>query len=132
MAGSRVVGPAPWRRGAGSRAGAVPAWPREARAGRRREAPRTETPAEATTLWKIATSSEVDARRAAGALTGSALDEDRFVHCATADQARVVARDGGAVDHRSAERPFCRKMLSGRGRAMRFARPAGRRRAVVG
>ena len=43
-------------------------------------------------MWKIATSSEVDAWRAAGTLTGSALDEkDGFVHCATADQARVVA-----------------------------------------
>ena len=52
----------------------------------------SETPVEATTLWKIATSTEVDAWRAAGALTGSALDErDGFVHCATADQARVVA-----------------------------------------
>ena len=52
----------------------------------------SETPVEAVSLWKIATSSEVDAWRAAGALTGSALDEkDGFVHCATADQARVVA-----------------------------------------
>ncbi|CAH0375933.1 unnamed protein product [Pelagomonas calceolata] len=52
----------------------------------------SETPVEAVSLWKIATSSEVDAWRAAGTLTGSALDEkDGFVHCATADQARVVA-----------------------------------------
>ena len=52
----------------------------------------SETPVEAVSLWKIATSTEVDAWRAAGALTGSALDEkDGFVHCATADQARVVA-----------------------------------------
>jgi len=52
----------------------------------------SEAPVEAVSLWKIATSSEVDAWRAAGALTGSALDEkDGFVHCATADQARVVA-----------------------------------------
>ena len=52
----------------------------------------SETPVEAVSLWKIATSSEVEAWRAAGALTGSALDEkDGFVHCATADQARVVA-----------------------------------------
>ena len=52
----------------------------------------SEAPVEAVALWKIATSSEVDAWRAAGALTGSALDEkDGFVHCATADQARVVA-----------------------------------------
>ena len=35
----------------------------------------SETPVEAVTLWKIATSSEVEAWRAAGALTGSALDE---------------------------------------------------------
>ena len=43
-------------------------------------------------MWKIATSTEVEAWRAAGTLTGSALDEkDGFVHCATADQARVVA-----------------------------------------
>ena len=52
----------------------------------------SETPVEAVSLWKIATSSEVEAWRAAGALTGSALDKkDGFVHCATADQARVVA-----------------------------------------
>jgi len=52
----------------------------------------SETPVEAVALWKIATSSEVDAWRAAGTLSGSALDEkDGFVHCATADQARVVA-----------------------------------------
>ena len=52
----------------------------------------SETPVEAVALWKIATSGEVEAWRAAGALTGSALDEkDGFVHCATADQARVVA-----------------------------------------
>ena len=52
----------------------------------------SETPVEAVALWKIATSTEVEAWRAAGALTGSALDEkDGFVHCATADQARVVA-----------------------------------------
>jgi len=52
----------------------------------------SETPVEAVALWKIATADEVKAWRAAGALTGSALDEkDGFVHCATADQARVVA-----------------------------------------
>ena len=52
----------------------------------------SETPVEAVSLWKIATSSEVEAWRAAGTLTGSALDKkDGFVHCATADQARVVA-----------------------------------------
>ena len=52
----------------------------------------SETPVEAVALWKIATSTEVEAWRAAGALTGSALDKkDGFVHCATADQARVVA-----------------------------------------
>ncbi len=52
----------------------------------------SEAPVEAVSLWKIATSSEVDAWRAAGTLSGSALDEkDGFVHCATADQARVVA-----------------------------------------
>ena len=52
----------------------------------------SETPVEAVSLWKIATSTEVDAWRAAGTLTGSALDKkDGFVHCATADQARVVA-----------------------------------------
>ena len=52
----------------------------------------SETPVEAVSLWKIATSTEVEAWRAAGTLTGSALDEkDGFVHCATADQARVVA-----------------------------------------
>ena len=52
----------------------------------------SEAPVEAVALWKIATSSEVDAWRAAGTLSGSALDEkDGFVHCATADQARVVA-----------------------------------------
>ena len=52
----------------------------------------SETPVEAVALWKIATAEEVKTWRAAGALTGSALDEkDGFVHCATADQARVVA-----------------------------------------
>ena len=52
----------------------------------------SQAPVEAVSLWKIATSTEVDAWRAAGALTGSALDtKDGFVHCATADQARVVA-----------------------------------------
>jgi uncharacterized protein (DUF952 family) len=52
----------------------------------------SETPVEAVSLWKIATAAEVEAWRAAGTLTGSALDEkDGFVHCATADQARVVA-----------------------------------------
>ena len=52
----------------------------------------SETPVEAVSLWKLATSTEVEAWRAAGALTGSALDgKDGFVHCATADQARVVA-----------------------------------------
>jgi len=52
----------------------------------------SETPVEAVALWKIATSSEVKVWRAAGTLSGSALDKkDGFVHCATADQARVVA-----------------------------------------
>ena len=52
----------------------------------------SEAPVEAVSLWKIATSTEVEAWRAAGTLAGSALDKkDGFVHCATADQARVVA-----------------------------------------
>lgn len=51
-----------------------------------------QAPVEAVALWKIATAAEVAAWRTAGVLLGSEMDaRDGFVHCATAEQARVVA-----------------------------------------